>query len=489
MEFASRPASATVIKFMPRLTVSESTENLCGTCLNEFAIGDTFVRYPCGHEFHACKSTSTAVDEAPGAEAETASDSDCECDIVPWMQRNCACPCCRFELPTDDDVYEVERKRKMKGHLSPKLFCDLLKLSRDELHQIPLNISGRTKPPFTFGLDRKNAIEIMHATGFYDVKPVPRALYTPMCGEAELGEARLPTFDVTEDFLCANGDKACGLCSRDLKVGDAVVKFPCGHTFHKESDEVSLSPTMVFAEDFRYCNICWWITKASCCPTCRFEIWTADVNDEATRKHRRAQRKLSCALLDEITSTWSLKQIKANLDALNVSYEGVCTEKSDFYILLQKSGYYDNTGIEFPAGSVEPVEFPLPPEIEAELRRREAEKARLAESKYCRDINRATARQAQADRDAISERERAERQLREVQRAEEFAQRRRQELMVQTEEFNAWRDGQIAAKEERAKLKKDRKQHKKEQKMQRAKEAYDSLTEVRELNGGASTTK
>jgi uncharacterized protein (DUF2225 family) len=37
-----------------------------------------------------------------------------EC-ILPWLQKTCSCPCCRFELPTDDKDFEEMRRQKKRA--------------------------------------------------------------------------------------------------------------------------------------------------------------------------------------------------------------------------------------------------------------------------------------------------------------------------------------------------------------------------------------
>ena len=52
-------------------------EGQCPICLKNMEEEDIINELPCKHKFHK------------------------EC-ILPWLQKTCSCPCCRFELPTDD---------------------------------------------------------------------------------------------------------------------------------------------------------------------------------------------------------------------------------------------------------------------------------------------------------------------------------------------------------------------------------------------------
>jgi hypothetical protein len=61
----------------------------CIICSETFEIGCVVTRLPCSHMYH----------------------SDC---IVGWLHRNCTCPICRYELPTDDPKFEQGRTERMK---------------------------------------------------------------------------------------------------------------------------------------------------------------------------------------------------------------------------------------------------------------------------------------------------------------------------------------------------------------------------------------
>lgn len=57
----------------------------CSVCLAEINKGDETILVPCGHMFH----------------------SPC---LMKWLQLHNTCPVCRFELPTDDPIYEANRQ-------------------------------------------------------------------------------------------------------------------------------------------------------------------------------------------------------------------------------------------------------------------------------------------------------------------------------------------------------------------------------------------
>lgn len=68
------------------ITVTKSKNSECVICKDDFKIGDKVIRLPfCFHYFHE------------------------ECALY-WLRKNNTCPCCRKELPTDDEEYELERR-------------------------------------------------------------------------------------------------------------------------------------------------------------------------------------------------------------------------------------------------------------------------------------------------------------------------------------------------------------------------------------------
>mmetsp|Transcript_15994 Transcript_15994/g.19844 ORF Transcript_15994/g.19844 Transcript_15994/m.19844 type:complete len:387 (+) Transcript_15994:168-1328(+) len=63
----------------------------CPVCLENMVLGDTVKILPCKHYFHPyC--------------------------LLPWLKKRCTCPSCRYELPTDDAVYEESRNVYRNRH-------------------------------------------------------------------------------------------------------------------------------------------------------------------------------------------------------------------------------------------------------------------------------------------------------------------------------------------------------------------------------------
>jgi hypothetical protein len=72
-----------------RLRADDRDHEECLICSEIYEIGCVVTRLPCGHMYH----------------------SDC---IIGWLHRNCTCPICRYELPTDDPNFEQGRTERME---------------------------------------------------------------------------------------------------------------------------------------------------------------------------------------------------------------------------------------------------------------------------------------------------------------------------------------------------------------------------------------
>ena len=89
------PASVSALERLPLMIITEhdfedeATKECC-ICFSEFSVGDEVSRLPCGHIFHK------------------------EC-IAKWLRKKCTCPQCRWELETEDERFEVERRQRMKS--------------------------------------------------------------------------------------------------------------------------------------------------------------------------------------------------------------------------------------------------------------------------------------------------------------------------------------------------------------------------------------
>ncbi|KAH7513056.1 hypothetical protein FEM48_Zijuj12G0155800 [Ziziphus jujuba var. spinosa] len=78
------PASVTAVVALPSVEVSGDGVIECAVCKEEMKKGRDVCELPCQHLFHwMC--------------------------ILPWLRKKNTCPCCRFQLPTDDVFGEIQR--------------------------------------------------------------------------------------------------------------------------------------------------------------------------------------------------------------------------------------------------------------------------------------------------------------------------------------------------------------------------------------------
>ncbi|XP_019196057.1 PREDICTED: uncharacterized protein LOC109189890 [Ipomoea nil] len=81
------PAAVSVVNSLPCVVIKdhEQLDNLaCAICKDSLSVGSVVNKLPCSHVYHpSC--------------------------ILPWLSSRNTCPLCRYELPTDDQDYEVRK--------------------------------------------------------------------------------------------------------------------------------------------------------------------------------------------------------------------------------------------------------------------------------------------------------------------------------------------------------------------------------------------
>lgn len=110
------PASSKVLEELIEITISEDDlvddcNKECCICFFQNDLGDKVVRLPCGHLFH----------------------KECICE---WLAKKCTCPICRYEMPTDNAAYEVERIERMKTRQIRLKPYELNRMSIVELQEL-----------------------------------------------------------------------------------------------------------------------------------------------------------------------------------------------------------------------------------------------------------------------------------------------------------------------------------------------------------------
>lgn len=99
------PASTSAIMGLTHIRVFaedkanyKSDDRCCSVCSDRLVDGIVLTRLPCGHMYHiSC--------------------------IVPWLNKNCSCPECRYELPTADPKFESGRRERMKSRKISSCGC------------------------------------------------------------------------------------------------------------------------------------------------------------------------------------------------------------------------------------------------------------------------------------------------------------------------------------------------------------------------------
>lgn len=101
------PASATAIMGLTHIRVfaqdkatHKNDDRCCSICSDRLVDGVILTRLPCGHIYHIC------------------------C-VLPWLNRSCTCPDCRYELPTADKKYEAGRRERMKNRKLASCGCSV----------------------------------------------------------------------------------------------------------------------------------------------------------------------------------------------------------------------------------------------------------------------------------------------------------------------------------------------------------------------------
>ena len=99
------PASNWQLNNLPMVKITvddlqEQSNKECMVCLMEHEVGKYACKLPCSHLFHR------------------------EC-LLDWLHKHSNCPICRYELETNDTLYEIERKKNIMNRK--------LRIRRDEL--------------------------------------------------------------------------------------------------------------------------------------------------------------------------------------------------------------------------------------------------------------------------------------------------------------------------------------------------------------------
>ncbi|CAN4116977.1 unnamed protein product [Withania somnifera] len=85
--------SVAVVVALPSVSNDDDSEKECVICKEEMIKGRDACKLPCHHTFHwIC--------------------------ILPWLKKRNTCPCCRFQLPSDDVFAEIQRLWEVVSKMS-----------------------------------------------------------------------------------------------------------------------------------------------------------------------------------------------------------------------------------------------------------------------------------------------------------------------------------------------------------------------------------
>jgi hypothetical protein len=77
---------------------SKDCTKTCGVCCDRLVDGVVLTRLPCGHVYHLyC--------------------------VLPWLNKKCTCPECRYEIESKNPRFEVGRKQRMKKRATVACSC------------------------------------------------------------------------------------------------------------------------------------------------------------------------------------------------------------------------------------------------------------------------------------------------------------------------------------------------------------------------------
>jgi hypothetical protein len=141
------PCSTLFLKQLPLISVTrqdlvEPANRECSICLEPNVLKSKILRLPCAHIF--CPDCAFA-----------------------WLKKHNTCPVCRYELPTDNPSYEIDRIQRMRTRRPRFARFELERLTIRELKELLQSRNGDyhpvDKPDLIQYLISSNRIELIHA--------------------------------------------------------------------------------------------------------------------------------------------------------------------------------------------------------------------------------------------------------------------------------------------------------------------------------------
>jgi len=186
----SPPASQRVMRSLPQICVSpedliNENNRECCICLEAHQLHERALRLPCAHIFHP------------------------PC-IEHWLQSSCTCPVCRYELPTDDAVYEAGRVQRMKER-KPRF-------ARHELDRLPVKQLLQLRKDTNYQvIDRRDLIDHLIESESIEIISAPEPV------EYSLSDLR--TMTVSQLRRCMNEEAGVFFDPKDVIEKEDMIRI------------------------------------------------------------------------------------------------------------------------------------------------------------------------------------------------------------------------------------------------------------------------
>ena len=135
------PASTKVLARLPVVKVTpadleQDANDSCSICMEEHVVGAQATKLPCGHIYHH------------------------KC-VQGWLEKHCTCPVCRYEMDTEDHVYEEGRKGRMRQRSARYRQSELAGLGVRALKQL----SASLEVDITGCFEKREIVSALVASG------------------------------------------------------------------------------------------------------------------------------------------------------------------------------------------------------------------------------------------------------------------------------------------------------------------------------------